>query len=218
MGWLSQAQPGLSALEALSPEGEGCFRGEPSDASLAELLGEPGAASGTLLGPERFTLPWVGQRQRFELATSFIPAGDYALEAMETAHGGTLQADPLLVMPPGVAFEGPAMGGQLVQDSTLEDLIFTWEPGTDAADWFSVEVRLSELTSSGFVPYEWVHCLVPFSEGVVEVPSVLWTDTARGDAVYVFLGPVDESLSPVGERSIAASGFGLYRSAGILRL
>jgi hypothetical protein len=218
IGWLPQPEPGTTALEVLSPEGAGCHRGEPSEASLTARLGEPGAASVTLLGPERYTLPWVGQRQRFELSTSLLPSGSYALEPVDTAHGGTLQADPLLALPPGVAVEGPPMSGQLVQSGALEDLIFTWEPATGAADWFFVEVRLSELGPTGFVPYEWVHCLVPFTEGVVEVPPVLWTDPGRGDAVYVFSGPVDESLGPVGERPIAASGFGLARSAGILRL
>lgn len=217
-GWLGAPEPGLSALDMLAPEGPGCARGEPSEDVVTGLLADPGASISLLRGADIFELPFDEPSQRFELVVDDIPAGTYDLDSVSSDNAGILEAHPLLSMPPGVAVDGPPFSGQVPNTGSLDELVFSWDPATQAADWFWVEARIAGLTPMGFSPYEWVNCIVPFADGVLEVPPVLWTDTRRADAVYIFMGPVDERLEQIGDREFTVSSIGARRSAGILGL
>ncbi len=217
-GWLGAPEQGLSAMDMIAPGGPGCTRGEPSEAVLTDLLADPGATVSLVRGPQAYELPFDAGALRFEASTDTIPAGSYSLDPVQSDHAGVLEASPLLSMPPGINFEGPPVAAQTVMDGSLDGLEFSWDPSTAAADWVFVEARISGLTSTGYSPYEWAVCVVPFADGQLTVAPALWTDTGRADAVYLFMGTVDERLEPVGDRDISASTVGVRRSVGILRL
>jgi len=217
-GWLGEPVPGLTALSLLAPEGPGCFRGQPNELVVTELLADPGATASVLRGPEVFELPYNGTQSRFVGRVDDIPGGTYDLDPVQSDNAGVLEAYPLLSMPPGVAIDGPPMSGPTVNTGSLDALTFTWDPATLAADWFWVQAGISSLSPTGYVPYEWVVCVVPFEDGELTVPTVLWTDSERADAVYIDMGPLDERLGQVGDRAFTASSVGVRRSSGILRL
>ena len=217
-GWLGAPEPDLFAPDMVAPAGAGCARGEPTEAVLTDLLADPGASVSQLRGAADLELPFDDLDLRFEAVADALPAGAYDLDPVLGAASGVLEAESLCMMPPGVGIEGPPLAGPTVADGTLDDLVFTWDPSTAAADWVMVEARVSGLTSSGYSPYEWAVCLVPFEDGELTVAPVLWSDTERAEAVYVFMGTLTESLEPVGDRGFWASTVSVRRSVGILRL
>ncbi len=217
-GWFDESQPGADALSMLSSDGPGCSRGEPDEAILTSLLGDPGAAAAVLRGPATFELDFDSGSMRFEADADDLPSGSYTLDPVLSDEAGILEAEPLFSVPGLVALEGPELGGVDPSVVSLDGLDFAWDAGAAVADWVHIEVRLSSLESSGYVPYEWATCLVPFSDGSVSFGPALWGDTARADAVYVIASTVDESLVRVGERSFAAHTIGVRRRLGILRI
>ncbi len=217
-GWSEEPMQGVTALDMIAPGGPGCVRGEPSETVVTSLLIDPGAAASVLRGPDVFELPYNELRARFEAYTEDIGAGSYDLDPVQSDNAGVIEAYPLLSVPAGVPIEGPPLAGPIVNNGTLDGLNFTWDASNPTADWFLVEASISGLTSSGFVPYEWVVCLVPFGDGELSVPEVMWEDGARADAVYITMGTVDEIMVPVGDQDVAASGLGARLSQGILRL
>ncbi len=217
-GWLSEPQAGLSALDMLAPEGPGCARGAPDETLVTGLFEEPGASVSVLRGPEIYELPYDELEQRFALQVDEIATGSYDLDPVLSDAAGALEAHPFLSMPPGVPIDGPPLSGAVANEGTLEDLVFSWDASTQAADWFGVEARIAESSPAGYVAFEWVSCLVPFSDGELSIPTALWSDPDRAAAVYIFMGPVDERVEQVGDRDFTASTVGVRRSAGILRL
>lgn len=217
-GWLGAPVEGMSALDMVAPGGPGCTRGEPSELVFTDLLADPGATVSLVRGPDDYELPFDDTALRFEAITDTLAAGSYSLDPVLSDDGGLLEADPLLSVPPGINFDSPPLAAQTVMDGTLDDLVFSWEPSTGAADWVFVEARISGLTSSGYSPYEWAVCIVPFEDGQLTVAPALWSDPDQAEAVYLFMGTIDERLEPVGDRDFSASTVGVRRSVGILRL
>jgi hypothetical protein len=207
-GFLDPPQTDRAATELILDGELGCRNGSADISWFLDGQSTEGDGKSTLSGPDNsYTLDWSSDLNVFideDLADA--PSGPYALDDATTGDATVSVPGSFVDTVEPIHFDTSLIDQDTLQTKVARELSFTWEARDSATDFALVTAILMDDTDA---EVERVTCVLPTSDGHVDIDKDLWTKLPDGSYWFVRLGVAHETIgrlvgtdSPVGSRML----------------